>query len=108
MSLFGVRDQYSDAPKFIVDSVTGDTGQEQFGNTIFGADSTEVGVNRKIPHSGWVKITTGSGGRSNRTFYEVMVAGGITGDATDFANTSTAAVANTTGTADDTPLPDSV
>ena len=106
MSLFGKRDQYSDAPKFIVDSVTGDTGQEQFGNTIFGADETEVGVNRKISHTGWVKITTGSGGRADRTFYEVMVAGGITGDATDFANTSSANVANTTGTADDTPLPD--
>ena len=106
MSLFGKRDQYSDAPKFIVDSVTSDTGQEQFGNTIFGADETELSVNRKISHTGWVKITTGSGGRANRTFYEVMVAGGITGDATDFANTSSANVANTTGTADDTPLPD--
>jgi hypothetical protein len=106
MSLFGKRDQYSDAPKFSVDSVTSQTGQQQFGNTVFGADSTEVGVNHKIGHSGWIKITTGSGGRADRTFYEVLVAGGITGDATDFANTSSANVANTTGTADDTPLPD--
>lgn len=106
MSLFGKRDQYSDAPKFIVDSVTGQTGQQQFGNTIFGADSTEVGVNHKIGHSGWVKITTGSGGRNGRTFYEVMVAGGIANDATSFSNTSTSDVANTSGTADDTALPD--
>jgi len=106
MALFGKRDQYSDAPKFIVNAATGETGQEQFGNTVFGVDSTEVGVT-DTGHSGWVRITEGSGGRSGRTQYEVLVAGSITGDATDFANTSTAAVANSSGAADDATLPDS-
>lgn len=107
MALFGVRDQYSDAPKFVVRTDTGETGQEQFGNTVFGVDTAEVGVTQGAGHTGWVKITTGSGGRNGRTQYEVLVAGGITGDATDFANTSTDAVANSTGTADDSVFADS-
>jgi hypothetical protein len=107
MALFGKRDQYSDAPKFVVRTDTGETGQEQFGNTVFGVDTAEVGVTQAAGHTGWVKITAGSGGRNGRTQYEVLVAGGITGDATDFANTSTSDVANTSGTADDTTFADS-
>jgi hypothetical protein len=105
MSLYGKNDQYSDAPKFIVSSTTSATGQEQFGNTVFGVDATEVGVTQGAGHTGWVKITTGSGGRAGRTQYEVLVAGGISGDATDFANTD--AQANSTGSADDSIFPDS-
>lgn len=105
MALYGKNDQYSDAPKFIVRSDTGETGQAQFGNTVFGADGAEVAASKKIAHTGWVKRTVGSGGRSGREHYEVLVAGGISGDATDFANT--AAAANTTGSADDSILADS-
>lgn len=48
------------------------------------------------------------GGRSGRVQIETLVAmKSIATDATDFANTSTSAVANTTGTADDTIFPDS-
>lgn len=108
MALFGKRDQYSDAPKFVVRTDTGETGQAQFGNTVFGADGAEVtAAGGNIPHTGWVKQTVGSGGRSGRTHWEVLVAGSIEGDATDFANTSSAAVANSTGTADDSILGDS-
>lgn len=34
----------------------------------------------KIAHTGWVIRTVGSGGRAGRVQYEVLVAGGITGD----------------------------
>ena len=107
MALFGKRDQYSDAPKFVVRTDTGETGQQQFGNTVFGVDAAEVGVTQAATHSGWVRVTEGTGGRAGRKQYEVLVAGGITGDATDFANTSTLDVANTSGTADDSEFADS-
>ena len=111
MSLFGKRDQYSDAPKFVVDSNTGRTGQQQFGNTVFGVDVAESQEARddgkgSVP-PGWVKVTTGTGGRSGRVTHETLATLKISGDATDFANTSTADVANTTGTADDSTFADS-
>jgi len=106
MALFKNRDQYSDAPKFVVRTDTGETGQEQFGNTVFGVDTDEVGVTQGAGHTGWVRVTSGTGGRSGRKQYEVLVAGSMTGDATDFANTSSDPVANSTGTADDSELPD--
>lgn len=106
MALFGKRDQYSDAPKFVTRADTGETGQEQFGNTVFGVDEAEVGVT-DTGHTGWVYRKEGTGGRSGRVQYEVLVAGSIEGDATDFANTSTLDVANTSGTADDATFPDS-
>lgn len=100
MPLFGKRDQYSDAPKYYVDD-KGHTGQNQFGNTVFGVDAAEVSAANKGIHQGWVKLTTGTGGRTGRITYETLVAGSIVGDATDFANTATTDVANSTGTADD-------
>lgn len=36
-----------------------------------------------ITHTGWVLRTEGSGGRAGRVNYEVLVAGGISGDASD-------------------------
>lgn len=107
MSLYKNRDQNSDAPKFVVDAATGDTGREQFGNTVFGVSVDETRVTKGVAHAGWVHRTEGTGGRAGRVQYETLVAmSSITTDATDFANTSTAAVANTTGTADDTTFPD--
>ena len=110
MSLFGKRDQLSDAPKFAADD-KGNTGQDQFGNTVFGVDATESTVARgdgkgSVP-PGWVKVTTGTGGRSGRVTYETLAeVSSIVTDATDFANTSVEDVANTTGTADDLTFPD--
>lgn len=53
-------------------------------STVFGVDTDEAGVNGDIPHAGWVRRTTGSGGRTGRVFHEVLVAGSsITGDAAD-------------------------
>lgn len=102
MALYGKNDQKSDAPKFIVRADTGETGQEQFGNTVFGVDALEVGVKQEATHTGWVRVTTGTGGRAGRKQYEVMVAGGIEGDATDF----TGGAANSTGSADDSTFSD--
>lgn len=113
MAQWGDKDQYSDAPKFDVDD-KGNTGQDQYGNTVFAVDAQEVAAGSS-PHSGWIRRVAGTGGRSGRVQEEVLVAmGGSTFskddsgnyvDATDFANT--AAEANTSGTADDTLYPDS-
>jgi hypothetical protein len=110
MSLFGKRDQYSDAPKNAIND-KGETGQAQFGNTVFGVSDAESQAARgdgkgSVP-PGWVKVTTGTGGRAGRVTYETVACAGITGDATDFANTSTLDVANTTGAADDSTFADS-
>jgi hypothetical protein len=56
------------------------------GSTIgqFGVDSNEIAADGgKIAHTGWVLRTVGSGGRVGRVFNEVLVAGGISGDAED-------------------------
>jgi hypothetical protein len=50
---------------------------------IYGADTGEAGET-DITHSGWVKRTVGTGGRSGRTTFETLVAtGSISGDAED-------------------------
>lgn len=106
MPISGKRDQYSDAPKFKVNDKN-ETGQQQFGNTVFGVSAAEASTSKKLAHAGWVRVTTGSGGRSGRKQYETLSAfGSMTTDATSFSNTSSANVANTTGTADDSTFPD--
>lgn len=102
----GSRDQYSDAPTWTVHAPGGKTGKQIFGNTsvgIFGVSAAEQAAHAGGPASpGWVKRTVGTGGRSGRVQYETIVASRtIATDATDFANTSSANVANTSGTADD-------
>jgi hypothetical protein len=53
------------------------TGEMAYANT---AD-TEADA---VPHAGWVRRTAGTGGRSGRVHYEVLVAGSsISGDAAD-------------------------
>lgn len=113
MAQWGDKDQYSDAPKSQVDD-KGNTGQDQYGNTVFAVDAQEVAAGSST-HSGWIRRVAGTGGRNGRVQEEVIVAMGGSSfskddagnfvDATDFANT--AAVANTTGSADDTEYPDS-
>lgn len=49
----------------------------------FGVDGNEVAANPGISHTGWVLRTAGSGGRAGRVMTEVLVAGGITTDASD-------------------------
>lgn len=56
-------------------------------DVIYGVDANEAAAEADqgtpVGHTGWVRRTTGSGGRSGRTFTEVLVAGGITTDAED-------------------------
>ena len=53
---------------------------------IFGVDTTEAAVTDQITSAGWVRQTTGTGGRSGRVTYETLVAmGTISGDAEDTA-----------------------
>ena len=50
MSLFGKRDQKSDAPKFTAKAETGESGQDLFGNTtdgVFGVDQAESAAARR-------------------------------------------------------------
>lgn len=56
------------------------------GETIgmYGVSAAEVTANGgSIAHSGWALRTEGSGGRAGRVQYEVLVAGGMSGDASD-------------------------
>ena len=56
---------------------------------VFGVDATEqsVAANPKGGHAGWIRLTTGSGGRSGRKHVETLVAmGSMTGDGGAIAN----------------------
>lgn len=57
---------------------------------LFAVDAQEAGADRKGAHTGWVKRTTGSGGRAGRVTEEVLVAlssiVGADGDAQAYAN----------------------
>lgn len=102
----GNRDQLSDAPTQVVDCVTGKTGKQLYGNTVFGVSPTEAKVTRGVANPGWVKVKVGTGSRTGRKTFETLVASRfITTDATSFSNTSTANVANTSGTTDNAIFP---
>ena len=72
-------------PKYVSTSEVGGDA-----NNVFGVDTTEVGVTQAAGHAGWVRRTAGSGGRSGRVQYEVLVASssitGDSGDDTEFAD----------------------
>ena len=67
-----------------------------------GPSAATLTINTSAGTGANAAVTTG--GRSGRVQYETLSTAKIQGDATDFANT--AATANTTGTADDSILPD--
>ena len=101
MALWGSNDQLNNVPKFTTNAATGESGQDEYGTTVFGVDATEAGVAGTT--SGWIRKTEGTGGRAGRVQYETLVAlSGKTafasGDAVDFVG----AAANPAGTADDT------
>lgn len=91
MSLWGKNDADANTkPKFVAQdgNPTRDGANTYVGAasnvTVYGVDAVEAGVaGGDVPHTGWVKVTRGEGGRAGRTQYEVLVAGGITGDAAD-------------------------
>lgn len=100
MSQWGTNDVASNsviwAPTSVKVAPTRTNANLLFGNTtanayingvtvgMYGASGAEVTANGGgIAHSGWVLRTEGQGGRANRVSYEVLVAGGMSGDASD-------------------------
>lgn len=76
----------SEKPKFVTYSESNGDAE-----LVYGASTAEMAYANTadteadaVPHSGWVRRTAGTGGRSGRVQYEVLVAGSsITGDAAD-------------------------
>lgn len=105
MAQWGVNDQADNSvlwgPTRYGKAVSTSNRNDFFGNTTadayvsgitvgqFGVDVNEMNTSNtnseafggKIAHTGWTIRTEGSGGRAGRVTYEVIVAGGITGDA---------------------------
>ena len=115
MSLFGKRDQKSDAPKFTAKAETGESGQDLFGNTtdgVFGVSDAESQAARgdgkgSVP-PGWVRKYPRTRNGVTVDVHETLACvSSMTTDATDFANTATTDVANTTGAVDDSEFADS-
>lgn len=70
----------SEKPLYVTYSETNGDAGDVYGVAV---DETTA-AQGAVPHAGWVRVTTGTGGRSGRTFYETLVAGSsITGDAED-------------------------
>lgn len=103
MAQWGSTDQASDSPLWANTTLNVTKNQsELFLNVteddvitdqkvgVFGVDATEMAYANTgdteadaVPHSGWVLRKEGTGGRAGRVHYEVLVAGGISGDAAD-------------------------
>jgi len=91
MALWGLTDASGSAPKFTTSAENGNKGADDFGTTVFGVDVAEAQEVRDDNNGGvapgWVRKTTGTGGRSGRVQHETLVAmsnqGGITTDAED-------------------------
>lgn len=76
----------SEKPKSVTTSESVNTSGTQGNPTkVYGADTNETTAKQgKIPHAGWVRRVAGSGNRSGRTSYEVLVAmSSISGDQAD-------------------------
>lgn len=104
MALWGSKDQANNAPKFTIVAGVNANGSALYANTtgnvwvsgqtvgVFGVDTTEQNVtsNPKGGHAGWVKVTTGTGGRAGRVHVETLIAmGSMTEDGTPTANDNT-------------------
>ena len=79
MALWSNKDEAASAPKFTVDTITGNTGVQAFQATpvgTWGVDTTEARAKNVNGHAGWILRTVGSGGRSGRTQEETLVAMG--------------------------------
>ena len=75
----------SEKPIFVGKSESINTSGTQGDTTkVYGVDTTEASISKKIAHSGWVRRVAGSSGRSGRVQTEVLVASSsITGDQAD-------------------------
>lgn len=80
MTLWSNVDNEAGKPKYLSDSLVNDQTVSDLDSTV-GVDAAEVANVPSAQHSGWVKITEGSGGRAGRVFSETLVAmGSLTGD----------------------------
>jgi hypothetical protein len=104
MSSWKNTDETSSKPKFV------STGELDI---VFGVSADEAVSERDsgnpVGHTGWVRRTTGTGGRAGRTSTEVLVAGSMSGDLEDvvmqdFNINITTQPSNHSGT-DGTPAP---
>lgn len=105
MAQFGFNDTLDDAPKFVTNAATGETGQDEYGTAVFGVSAGEAGANNLT--SGWIRRVEGTAGRAGRVDIEVLAAlSGATafasGDAVDFVG----AAADPAGAADDAVIAD--
>lgn len=81
----------SEKPLFVTYSEASNAGGDA--GAIYGVSTAEMAYANTgsteadaVPHAGWVRRTAGTGGRSGRVQYEVLVAGSsIAGDAADDA-----------------------
>ena len=85
----GTSYSLTEKPAFVTTESAG-TANGIHGNItkVHGVDTAEVAAERQngtpVAHAGWIRTTTGSGGRAGRVFNEVLVAmGSITGDLED-------------------------
>ena len=102
MSQWGTNDAESNsviwAPTSVKIAPTRANANRLYGNTtanayiagvtvgMYGVSGDEIAANSgSIAHSGWALRTEGQGGRAGRVQYEVLVAGGMTGDGSDDA-----------------------
>ena len=75
----------SEKPKYVTTAEAKNSSGTQGDPTkVYGVDTAEAAVSKKVAHSGWVRRIAGSGGRSGRVQTEVLVANSsITGDQND-------------------------
>lgn len=87
MAQWGNIDEANSAPLYVVDATTGRTGVQEYGNTVFGIDTSEVVAGAGSP--GWVREVKGSG----KVIAVNLIDGGI-----DYANSDTITVGADSGT----------
>jgi hypothetical protein len=87
MSSWKNTDQAASKPKFVSTESSSSSGDSGDLTTVFGVSADEAAAERDsgnpVGHTGWVRRTTGTGGRAGRTFTEVLVAGSMSGDLED-------------------------
>lgn len=87
MAQWSNTDVANSAPSFVVDATTGETGIEQYSNTVFGITSTDPEAGAGSP--GWVRVVKGEGSITSIT---------ITNGGTGYANDDIVSVGGDAGT----------
>ena len=67
---WGKIDTANSAPTYITEIKNGDTGIEQYGNTVFAVDAVEASVTNGPASPGWVRVVP----KGSRKLYETLVA----------------------------------